>query len=165
MSCPETQLEGMSGSFGYFSIDTLTIRKSVLDKLNPWMKTHLRLHQDTEFLFRLSYYCKLYPGIIDKAIAKRGVHESNRITEVIGKSKQQSKKAMNKVLLWHEINFWAQSESNLNKDIKLHIKRTHRSWKIAQAPIPKKLSMIIKYLILDYQSIRSGLYNINFRNF
>ena len=151
----------MRGSFGLFSIDTLTIRRDALaKKLNPFFKTHLRLHQDTEFLFRLSYYLDLYPGILDKAVAIRGVHENNRITAVDTK---QIKPASTKVLLWREINNWAQNENTIPENIKLHIKRMHRSFEIALAPNMKKWGMIAKYLITDYPSIRSGVYNINFR--
>lgn len=151
---------GMLGSFGLFSIDALTIRKSTLDKkLSPMMKTHLRLHQDTEFLFRLSYYLNLYPGILDKAVAIRGVHENNRITQVdSGKVKSVSK-----VLLWKEVKNWAENEGSVPEDIKLHIKRMHRSFEIANASFIKKWRMILRYLVMDFRSIRSGLYNINFR--
>lgn len=152
---------GMNGSFGLFSIDALTIRKSSLDaKLSPLMKTHLRLHQDTEFLFRLSYFLDLYPGILDEAVAIRGVHESNRITKVdTGKVKP----AISKVLLWKEIKDWAENEKDFPEDILLHITRMHRSWEIANSSAAKKWGMILKYLITDFKSIRSGLYNINFR--
>lgn len=152
---------GMNGSFGLFSIDALTIRKSALDaKLAPLMKTHLRLHQDTEFLFRLSYYLDLFPGILDQAVANRGVHENNRITQVdTGKVKP----AISKVLLWKEIKNWAENEKDFPEDILLHITRMHRSWKIANSSSLKKMGMILKYLVLDFKSIRSGLYNINFR--
>ncbi|WP_027377052.1 glycosyltransferase family 2 protein [Kaistella palustris] len=152
---------GMLGSFGLFSIDTLTIRKAALDqKISPLMKTHLRLHQDTEFLFRLSYYIKLYPGILNKAVAVRGVHESNRITQV---DSGKIKPARSKVLLWQEVQKWAESEQKMPTDIRLHIKRMHRSFEIANAPFLKKWLLIIKYLFTDFRSIRSGLYNINFR--
>ena len=152
---------GMLGSFGLFSIDALTIRKSALDKkLSPMMKTHLRLHQDTEFLFRLSYYLNLHPGILDKAVANRGVHESNRITQV---DSGKVKPAISKVMLWAEIEEWAESEGSVSKDIKLHIRRVHRSYEIANSPFLKKWGMILKYIVLDFKSIRSGLYNINFR--
>jgi len=153
----------MRGSFGLFSIDCLTIRReSMVRKLNPFFKTHLRLHQDTEFLFRLSYYLDLYPGILDKAVAMRGVHESNRITAVDSKKVNP---AITRVLLWKEVNEWAQKENTIPEDIKLHIKRMHRSYEIALASTLKKWGMIIKYLFKDYRSIRSGLYNINFRNY
>ena len=152
---------GMIGSFGLFSIDALTIRKSALDlKMSPLMKTHLRLHQDTEFLFRLSYHLDLYPGILDKAVAIRGVHESNRITQVdIGKIKP----SISKVMLWKEMKDWSEQEKSIPDDIKIHIKRMHRSYEIANANFLKKWGMIAKFLVTDFKSVRSGLYNINFR--
>jgi glycosyltransferase involved in cell wall biosynthesis len=153
----------MRGSFGLFSIDALTIRKDALfKKLDPFFKTHLRLHQDTEFLFRLSYYLDLYPGILDTAVAVRGVHEDNRITMVDTK---KIKPSTTKVLLWREVNSWSESENTIPEDIKTHIRRMHRSFEIANAPVIKKWGMILKYLITDYPSIRSGLYNINFREY
>lgn len=153
----------MRGSFGLFSIDCLTVRReSMVKKLKPFFKMHLRLHQDTEFLFRLSYYLDLYPGILDQAIAMRGVHENNRITAVDSKKVNP---AITRVLLWREINDWAQNENTIPQDVKLHIERMHRSYEIALAPAVKKWGMITKYLIQDYQSIRSGLYNINFRKY
>ena len=152
---------GMNGSFGLFSIDALTIRKSALDKkLSPMMKTHLRLHQDTEFLFRLSYYLDLYPGILDQAVANRGVHEDNRITQV---DSGKIKPSISKVMLWAEVEKWAENEEEIPEDIKLHIKRMHRSFEIANSTFLKKWGMILKYTLIDFSSIRSGLYNINFR--
>lgn len=151
----------MKGSFGLFSIDALTLRrKPLLEKVRPVFKTHLRLHQDTEFLFRSSYYLNFYPGILDQAIAMRGVHESNRITQVDSK---KVKPSITRVMLWREVNKWAENEPAIPQDIKTHIKRMYRSWEIANSPFLKKWGMIFKYLITDYKSIRSGLYNINFR--
>ncbi len=152
---------GMNGSFGLFSIDALTIRKSALDKkLSPMMKTHLRLHQDTEFLFRLSYYLDLYPGILNQAVANRGVHKDNRITQV---DSGKIKPSISKVMLWAEVEKWAENEEEIPEDIKLHIKRMHRSFEIANSTFLKKWGMILKYTLIDFSSIRSGLYNINFR--
>ncbi|WP_034670353.1 glycosyltransferase family 2 protein [Chryseobacterium populi] len=153
-------LLNMRGSFGLFSLDGLTIRKSALTKVNTIFKTHLRLHQDTEFIFRLSYYTNLYPGIIDQAVAMRGVHENNRITQV---DSGKIKPSISRVLLWREVNKWAQSENSISEDIKTHIKRMLRSFEIANASAPKKWAIISKYLVTDFHSIRSGLYNINFR--
>ena len=124
------------------------------------MKTYLRLHQDTEFLFRLSYYLDLYPGILDKAVANRGVHESNRITQV---DSGKVKPSISKVMLWKEVKNWAETEENFPKEELRHIKRMHRSYEIANSSFLKKWGMIAKYLIFDFKSIRSGLYNINFR--
>ncbi|MBK1894426.1 glycosyltransferase family 2 protein [Chryseobacterium paridis] len=155
-------LLNMRGSFGLFSLDGLTIRKSSLSKLGAFFKTSLRLHQDTEFIFRLSYYLHLYPGTLNNAVAVRGVHENNRITQVdIGKIKPSS----TRILLWTEVNNWAKNEGSIPTDIKKHIERTLRSFQIAEASIPKKWGMITKYLFTDYRSIKSGLYNINFRRY
>ncbi|WP_223598464.1 glycosyltransferase family 2 protein [Chryseobacterium sp. GVT01B] len=151
----------MIGTFGLFSIDALTIRKSSLKNMEYFFKTHLKLHQDTEFLFRLSYYLNLYPGILDKAVAVRGVHENNRITKI---DSREVKPASTRVVLWKEVNHWAENENTIPDDVKVHIKRVYRSFQIANAPLLKKWGMIMKYLLTDYKSIRSGLYNINFRN-
>jgi hypothetical protein len=143
-----------------FSIDGLTVRKTAIDKLIPVMQTNLRLHQDTEFLFRLSYYAKLYPGILDQAVALRGVHENNRITQV---DSGKTNPAISRVLLWNEVERWANSEKEMPQNIKLHIARMARSWRIAKAPFLQKWGLIFKYLLVDFTSIKSGLYNINFR--
>lgn len=148
------------GSFGLFSIDALTIRKeSMITKIKPLFKP-IKLHEDTEFLFRLSYYLDLYPGIIDEAIAMRGVHESNRITKV---DSNKTKPSISRAILWNETYNWVKNEETIPKNIKIHIKRMQRSFEIANAPKLKRWAMIIKYSVIDYQSIKSGLYNINFR--
>lgn len=151
----------MLGSFGLFTLDALTIRKeALLRKIDSLFKPHLRYHEDTEFLFRLSFYLDLYPGILDKAIVVRGVHENNRITKVDTK---KINPASTRILLWKEIRDWVEKENEIHDDIKLHIRRMHRSFEIANAPTLKKWKMIIKFIFKDYYSIRSGLYNINFR--
>ena len=106
-------LIGMRGSFGLFSIDALTIRKSALDKMDALMKTDLKLHQDTDFLMRLAFYTKLYPGILDEPVAVRGVHESNRISQV---DSGKMKPASTRVLLWKHLKNWAQNEPEIPKE-------------------------------------------------
>ncbi|WP_223608946.1 glycosyltransferase family 2 protein [Chryseobacterium sp. OSA05B] len=151
----------MLGTFGLFSIDTLTLRREpLMKKMDVLFKGHLRLHEDTEFLFRLSYYLDLYPGSIDKAVAIRGVHEHNRITKV---DTRVIDPAISRALLWNEIYQWAQTEGTVPEKAVTHIKRMHRSFEIAKAPRLKKWGMVVKYLLTDYRSIRSGLYNINFK--
>ena len=153
-------LIGMRGSFGLFSIDALTIRKSALNKMDALMKTDLKLHQDTDFLMRLAFYNNLYPGILDEPVAVRGVHESNRISQL---DSGKVKPASTRVLLWHHLKNWAEKEPKMPKEQLIHIKRIHRSFEIANASIPKKWIMIASGLITDFKGIRSGLYNINWR--
>lgn len=150
----------MLGSFGLFSIDSLTVRREpLMKKMKIKFRTTLRLHQDSEFIIRLSFYLDLYPGILDQAVGMRGVHENNRITQVDSK---KIKPASTRVLLWKELDSWAAGE-NMPDNVKLHINRMYRSFQIGNAPVMKKWGMILKYGLTDYKSIRSGLYNINFR--
>jgi glycosyltransferase involved in cell wall biosynthesis len=67
---------------GYFHLNALTIKKAAVapnraGNFNP----NMGLHEDTEWIFRLSLKTKLYPGSIDHAIAMRGVHNDNRIVK------------------------------------------------------------------------------------
>ncbi|RFC55743.1 glycosyltransferase family 2 protein [Brumimicrobium aurantiacum] len=103
-------------SEGYFSLDGLTIRKSSLKKLKGgWFNDELRLHQDTEFIARLSFYLDLYTGEITKATALRGVHESNRITNNI------DEKERNLFLKHNAIGCWAKSEESMDNDIQHYL--------------------------------------------
>lgn len=82
---PRTLFEyliGMSGDVGHIHLDGLTIKRSALEKLDGWFNEDLRLHQDSDFLLRLAYYCRLYPGQIKEPVAMRGVHGENRISQV-----------------------------------------------------------------------------------
>ncbi len=160
---PEDVYQGLislRGTFGLIHLDTLTLRRSSLSKMDRFFETSLRLHQDSEVIIRFAYYLKLYTGINDEAIALRGVHENNRITKV---DSGKINPAQTRVLLWRELNHWAENEKTVPDHVKLHIKRMLRSFEIAIAPPIKKWGMIGKYLITDYPSIRSGLFNINFR--
>lgn len=151
----------MLGCFGMFSIDTLTLRKkSLTEKVRVFFKPDMVLHEDTEFFLRLSYYLDLYAGIIDEAVAMRGVHENNRITKVDNRIINPAK---SRSILWREIYQWAEKE-DVPEEVRIHIKRIYRSYEIAKAPTIKKWGMVTKYLLTDYKSITSGLYNINFRH-
>jgi glycosyltransferase involved in cell wall biosynthesis len=65
---------------GYFHLNGLTIKRKVLNKLSNYFHPELRLHQDTELMLRLAYYHRLYASNTVLAVAIRGVHEANRIT-------------------------------------------------------------------------------------
>lgn len=150
----------LCGSFGLIHLDTLTVRASSLEKMNEFFNAKLRLHQDTDFTIRMAFYLQLYTGINDKAIAMRGIHESNRITKV---DSGKINPSISRVILWKELKKWAESEESLQPEIQRHIQRMYRSYKISNASFFKKWGMILKYLVTDFKSIRSGLYNINFR--
>lgn len=64
------------GKYGHFSIDGLTIKKSVFEIIGFFNKK-LVVSEDTELLWKMAIKCHLETGIIDKAVAVRGVHEHN----------------------------------------------------------------------------------------
>lgn len=93
--------------YGYFSLDGLTIKKEVLEKMGYWFNPGLRLHQDSEFRIRLAYTARLLPGEIRIPTVKRGVHGENRIVNV---QFDQKKKNTNLILFWTSLYEWAETE-------------------------------------------------------
>jgi glycosyltransferase involved in cell wall biosynthesis len=80
---PEQLFHGLSGGLldlGHFSLDALTIKRSALLRMPQLLREDMVMHEDSEFLTRLSFYCRLHPGSITKAVALRGVHDENRVT-------------------------------------------------------------------------------------
>ena len=80
---PEQLFHGLSGGIldlGHFSLDALTIKRSALLRMPQLLREDMVMHEDSEFLTRLSFYCRLHPGSITKAVALRGVHDENRVT-------------------------------------------------------------------------------------
>jgi len=66
--------------FGHLHLNALTVKREALARLGKLFAEDLRLHQDTEFFYRLAHHARLYPGSIDVAVALRGVHDGNRVT-------------------------------------------------------------------------------------
>jgi len=89
------------GGAGYFSICALTIKKSILDKIG-YMNEDLRLHQDTDFILRLSAVTKLKSGRLNEPVVIRGVHEDNRIS----KPRSKSKIYQNRMKMWKATHQW-----------------------------------------------------------
>lgn len=66
----------LSGKYGHFHIDGLTVKKSVFDKIG-FFNEELAVAEDTEIFWRMAIKCRIETGIIDRAIAIRGVHDNN----------------------------------------------------------------------------------------
>ncbi len=67
------------GRQGYFHLNGLTLRKSVLEKAGPFHE-HLPLAQDTDWMLRLCAACILQPGSLQSPVALRRIHPANRST-------------------------------------------------------------------------------------
>lgn len=142
--------EGLLGlstkTFGsFFHLNTLTVRRSSLIKYNLFFNKDLRVHQDSDFIIKLAYHCHLKTGIIDKAIAIRGVHDDNRITKI----KQYSPKFYsNQYQLQDSLYQWA-SATHLEKKYLQKIKLDYLSFKTAH----KK--GIVKYFFYIISAIQN----------
>ena len=84
---------------GHFSIDTLTIKRVVFEK-KAELFSNLQLHEDTVFFIQLAINCQLEPGIINEPIGMRGVHENNRIGNLLQKSDSR-------IIMWSYLYTWS----------------------------------------------------------
>lgn len=90
-----------SGKFGYFILDSFSLKKSVLLKTG-FMNEQLKLHQDTDFILRASCVARLLPGRLAEPVSMVRVHDLNRITA----SKSQSQKYKNRMKFWMSLYDW-----------------------------------------------------------
>jgi glycosyltransferase involved in cell wall biosynthesis len=86
----------VKGNIGFFQTNGLSFKKSLLDKTG-YMDTELRLHQDTEFYYRLAAMGKLAPGEVTKPVSIIGRHENNRITN------RTAKDIKYQVMVWDKL--------------------------------------------------------------
>lgn len=113
--------------FGHFSLDALTVKRSSLARMPYLFAPELRLHQDSEFIIRLAFHARLYPGSIEAPVAVRGVHQGNRIFSMdLG---HQSKK-----LMYDRLVKWASSvrlKASLKR--KLVVQQVHHAVHVKQS--------------------------------
>ena len=61
---------------GHFSIDGLTVKKSIFDKVD-FFNELLLVDEDTHMFIKMTLKAKLVTGVIDEPVAMRGVHHTN----------------------------------------------------------------------------------------
>jgi glycosyltransferase involved in cell wall biosynthesis len=69
------------GKKGYFSIDALTVKKTVFDVIG-YFNESLVVAEDTELILKMAMKCKLEAGVINAPLAMRGVHDTNVFNQV-----------------------------------------------------------------------------------
>ena len=130
-------LNNPEGYKGYFSIDGLTLRRESLLDAKVLFDSSLRLHQDTVFMWQLSYCLKLFTGEFQKPIANRGVHSQNRFIHEKELHKSRSKQ-------YKALRDWS-IEEKLDKKI---ITRFHQKYFTHFIASKKKIQVPFSYLIL-----------------
>jgi glycosyltransferase involved in cell wall biosynthesis len=127
-------------TFGtFFHLNTLTIRKSALNKHNLRFNVNLRVHQDSDFNIKLAYHCYLKSGIIDQAVAIRGIHDDNRITKIVQYSPQYNQRQH---IYWKSLYDWACSQ-NIPDEYKKRIYLSYKSFDLSQKKGLVKYSNIL----------------------
>ena len=66
----------LNGKKGYFSIDGLTLKREIINKIGLFQE-HLVVAEDTDWILKMALTSKLVAGNIKEAVAKRGVHDTN----------------------------------------------------------------------------------------
>jgi len=131
---PENLFPGLIGKikdYGYFSLDCLTIKRESLLNSKLKMNENLRLHQDTDFIIKLAWHCKLYPSEISRPTAMRGVHDENRITRNF--QKHRTEKSLNRFKLWDSLLQWGE-QTGLDTDLLGYINGKRDYFRLAMSP-------------------------------
>lgn len=111
----------------FFHLNALTIRKSALDQSQLRFNEILRVHQDSDFIIKLAYHCCLKSGIIDQAVAMRGIHDDNRITKIIKYSPQYNQRQL---LFWNSLYEWSKPLP-LETDAAQHIYLQNKAFELS----------------------------------
>lgn len=134
-------LLGMNNDFGtFFHLDGLTVRTECIRKNNLRFNENLRVHQDSDFIIKLSYHCHLKSGNISEAVAIRGVHDDNRITKIQLYSEQYNQRQS---LLWNSVYEWSKGQ-DIRKEYLDHLSLKKKSFELSlKKGLPKILGIIL----------------------
>jgi len=133
-------------TFGtFFHLNALTIRRHSIDTHNLMFNELLRVHQDSDFIIKLTYHCYLKSGIIDKPVAIRGIHDDNRITKIIKYSPQYNQRQL---LFWKSLYDWAEQQ-NIPSGSKEKIYLKYKSFDLSQK------TGLIKYYNIFIEAIKN----------
>jgi glycosyltransferase involved in cell wall biosynthesis len=135
----------------FFHLNALTIKKSAVEKYKLHFNENLRVHQDSDFNIKLSYFCHLKSGIIDKAVAIRGVHDNNRITKIIQYSPEYNERQF---ILWQSLYHWAVT-NNLPSEYRKRIYLSFKSFDLSQQKGLRKYFNIVWEVIKNYEILRT----------
>ena len=139
-------------TFGtFFHLNTLTIKRDSLNQKNLSFNENLRVHQDQDFIVKLAYLCHLKSGIIDEAIAIRGVHDDNRITKIIPYSEKYNERQL---LLWNSLQEWSEKE-NLEKEARKVIYLQETAFHLSSEKGLKKGFHLLTEIIKNAEILRT----------
>lgn len=104
------------GSAGYFHLDGLVFKRSVVDLIG-YMDEELKYHQDNDFMFKMAAKVKLLPGRLTTPVSMYRVHQNNRITSPRSTNRQYH----DRVKMWRSTYRWIRKNDDKQKgSIVLH---------------------------------------------
>lgn len=107
---------------GEFHTNTITVRKSLFERSGIFNE-HLRLQQDTHLWRRMAAVGRLAGGSIDKAVAIRGVHLENRMTN-------QVEQALYMDVWWEDLSSWFNRTQNVTIQAKRAFSRAYCYYRV-----------------------------------
>lgn len=110
------------GNLGYFSLDGLTLSRSVIEKVGLFNED-LLLHEDTEYSLRLAAVACLLPGRLNEPVAVRRVHSTNRISAPISIRKDYR----NHMAMWISTYRWLKTQKLSEKQALLFHRMVSKS--------------------------------------
>ena len=139
----------IKGNKGYFQLNGLVIRKTVLEK-SGFMNENLRLHQDTEFILRVALTSHLLPGRLDTPVAMWRVHPANRVSAPRSMLNQYK----DRMKFWFNLYRWvkrhgSRQQQSLVREAALRFNRSHKYFaKFPRNLFPDTLIIISRQLRL-----------------
>ena len=151
---PENVLSALMGMSqqhrGYFSLNALTLRKTLFDK-SGGLNEALRLHQDSDFIVKISAAGRVVAGNLDSPICSRGVHEQNRIFN-------NRNLVESRCLLWTELAKWLRENRSSFAIGPSHLACADTNRKIYQSRSHHKLVFILLLPWIALRNLRSLRY-------
>jgi len=74
---PDELFDGIvSSKYGYLHLNGITIKKRVFDSIG-FFNLELVVAEDSDIIFKMALKSVMLPGILDRPVANRGIHENN----------------------------------------------------------------------------------------
>lgn len=130
---------GFSISYGTIHLDTLTVSRDVFTRTTKF--SSIRLAQDVDFLWRLSYKCSLVGGSLETPVAMIGIHDRNRMVRV-------PKGSRDREIMIENIREWAIVEGLPTKYIS-YFSNLNRWEKLKAEP---RFSALLKFVVASLRT-------------
>lgn len=142
----------LKSDVGHIHLNGLVLKRTILEKTG-YMHKNINLHEDTDFILRLSAVARLVPGQLDEPVTIRRVHQDNRIS--VPRSKNDI--YIYRVKMWRETYNWF-GQNNLNDQKQIVMERTlHYCAKSKPLPV-----LMLKFPYEAQQLIRLLLFPVDY---